>query len=444
MIRFTDRVDAGTQLAERLESLRGQEAAVLGLPRGGVPVAAAVAAALDLPLDVIVVRKLGVPAQPELAMGAIGEDGVRFLNTALIERAGVSPAQLDAVERLERAVLDKRVSRFRRGRPRLDLSRKVAVIVDDGIATGATARVACRVARRLGAARVVLAVPVAAAASVRELRAGTEADEVVAVGAPESFSAVGAHYEDFRPTTDDEVAIILDRAWASAHRSTAARTPDPGEDVVIPAGARSLEGHLTLPTGSTAVVVFAHGSGSSRHSPRNQDVARVLEDAGLGTLLMDLLTPEEEIDRANVFDIELLAGRLTAATRWLTGRSDTAEARIGYFGASTGAGAALWAAGAPDSQVAAVVSRGGRPDLAARRLGSVRAPTLLIVGDRDDVVVELNREAQALMTQCESRLVLVHGATHLFEESGTLTEAAGHASDWFVRHLLRSGPAAPP
>ena len=435
MIRFTDRVDAGAQLAERLESLRGQEAVVLALPRGGVPVAAAVAAALDLPLDVIVVRKLGLPAQPELAMGAIGEDGVRFLNTALIERAGVSPAQLDAVERLERTVLEKRVSRFRGGRPRLDLSRKVAVIVDDGIATGATARVACRVARHLGAARVVLAVPVAAAASVRELRAGTEADQVVAVGAPESFSAVGAHYEDFRPTTDDEVAVILHRAWAN--RSAPAPTAVPGEDVVIPAGSTSLEGHLTLPTGSTAVVVFAHGSGSSRHSPRNQYVAHVLEHAGLGTLLMDLLTPEEENDRANVFDIELLAERLVAATLWLDGRADTHASRIGYFGASTGAGAALWAAAEPGSSVAAVVSRGGRPDLARPRLGSVRAATLLIVGDRDDVVVELNREAQALMTQCESRLVLVHGATHLFEESGTLTEAASHASDWFVRHLLR-------
>ena len=435
MIRFTDRVDAGAQLAERLESLRGQEAVVLALPRGGVPVAAAVAAVLDLPLDVIVVRKLGLPAQPELAMGAIGEDGVRFLNTALIERAGVSPAQLDAVERLERTVLEKRVSRLRGGRPRLDLSRKVAVIVDDGIATGATARVACRVARHLGAARVVLAVPVAAAASVRELRAGTEADQVVAVGAPESFSAVGAHYADFRPTTDDEVAVILHRAWAN--RSAPAPTAVPGEDVVIPAGSTSLEGHLTMPTGSTAVVVFAHGSGSSRHSPRNQYVAHVLEHAGLGTLLMDLLTPEEENDRANVFDIELLAERLVAATLWLDGLADTHASRIGYFGASTGAGAALWAAAEPGSSVAAVVSRGGRPDLARPRLGSVRAPTLLIVGDRDDVVVELNREAQALMTQCESRLVLVHGATHLFEESGTLTEAASHASDWFVRHLLR-------
>ncbi|MDC5696282.1 phosphoribosyltransferase family protein [Intrasporangium calvum] len=448
MAEFRDRADAGAQLAERLEQLRGTDAVVLGLPRGGVPVAAVVAEALDLPLDVIVVRKLGVPSQPELAMGAIGEDGVRFLNSALVERVGVSPSDVEAVEHRERAVLEARVARFRQGRPRLALTGKIAVIVDDGIATGATARVACRFARHLGAVRVVLAVPVAAAESVRQLMAGSEADEVVHVAAPESFYAVGAHYRDFRPTTDDEVADHLERARRRAATKTAGperplgSVADTDEDVVIQTGAVSVGGHLTMPAGAAAVVVFAHGSGSSRHSPRNRYVARVLQEAGLGTLLMDLLTSEEEADRANVFDIELLAGRLEAATHWLTQRPDTAAARIGYFGASTGAGAALWAAGGPDSPVAAVVSRGGRPDLAAAHLQQVRAPTLLIVGGRDDVVIDLNRQAQARLTGCESRLVLIEGATHLFEEPGTLAEAAGHARDWFVRHLAGGLPVA--
>jgi putative phosphoribosyl transferase len=289
---------------------------------------------------------------------------------------------------------------------------------------------------------VVLAVPVAAAESVREMEGAEEVDEVVFVSAPEAFYAVGAHYRDFTPTSDDEVSVLLERASRQATRAAtvpARSAGDTDEDVVIPAGGASIEGHLHVPEGATGVVVFAHGSGSSRHSPRNRYVSEVLQQAGLGTLLIDLLTTGEERDRANVFDIELLADRLNAATRWLATRPDTRDCRYGYFGASTGAGAALWAAAEPESRVAAVVSRGGRPDLAAPRLAAVRVPTLLIVGSRDDVVIELNRQAQALMTGCESRLVLVEGATHLFEEPGTLPEAAGLARDWFVRHLASGG-----
>ena len=435
---FADRVDAGAQLATRLASFRGQDAVVLGLPRGGVPVAAEVAKALDLPLDVIVVRKLGVPHQPELAMGAIGEDGAQFLNRNLIDRGRISSADVESVEGRERETLNARVARLRRGQARIDLRDKVAIVVDDGVATGATARVACGVARQLGAARVVLAVPVVAAQAARELAAGPEVDEVIAVSAPRSFRAVGAHYRDFSPTTDDEVGSLLEQARERALAAAGSSDGDADEDVVIPAGSVSIEGHLTVPAGARGVVVFAHGSGSSRHSPRNVYVARVLQAAGLGTLLIDLLTTTEERDRANVFDIELLAGRLVAATRWLGGRADTRGYGYGYFGASTGAGAALWAAAEPGNQIAAVVSRGGRPDLAAGRLGTVRAPSLLIVGSRDDVVIDLNRKAQSLMTECDTELVLVEGATHLFEEPGTLAEAASHARNWFVRHLPSS------
>jgi putative phosphoribosyl transferase len=435
MIVFADRVDAGRQLASRLDALKGQDAVVLGLPRGGVPVAFEVAEALDLPLDVIVVRKLGVPFQPELAMGAIGEGGVRFLNDDLIARARLSHDEIARVEERERAVLADRVARFRRGRDRLDLTGRVAVVVDDGIATGATARVACRVARQLGATRVILAVPVAAPETLREI---TEADEVVYVSAPMGFYAVGAHYSDFSPTTDDEVGVLLDRAQRRVRASgpvTAGGRRDADEEVEIPVAGATIEGHLHLPGRATGVVVFAHGSGSSRHSPRNRYVAEVLQEAGLGTLLIDLLTTEEERDRANVFDIELLAERLEAATVWLAQRPDTGDCRVGYFGASTGAGAALWAAAEPGAVVAAVVSRGGRPDLAGPRLADVQAPTLLIVGSRDDVVLELNRRAQALLQHCESELAVVPGATHLFEEPGTLAEAATLARDWFSRYL---------
>jgi putative phosphoribosyl transferase len=206
------------------------------------------------------------------------------------------------------------------------------------------------------------------------------------------------------------------------------------EEVHVEAESARLAGHLVIPSGATGVVVFAHGSGSSRHSPRNRYVARVLNEAGIGTFLLDLLTPDEETDRANVFDVGLLAGRLKGATSWLRGVSGAEPLAIGYFGASTGAAAALWAAAEPDADVAAIVSRGGRPDLATPRLADVRAPTLLIVGGRDEVVLTLNREAQARL-RCSNELTIVPGATHLFEEPGALEAVAGVARDWFVTWL---------
>jgi len=208
------------------------------------------------------------------------------------------------------------------------------------------------------------------------------------------------------------------------------------------AGEVRLAGYLTVPENAAGIVVFAHGSGSSRHSPRNRHVARVLNQAGLGTLLFDLLTPEEELDRANVFDIDLLARRLTEVTRWLRTQPRAVRAAVGYFGASTGAAAALWAAAEPGTGIAAVVSRGGRPDLARPRLGAVTAPTLLIVGGNDDVVLDLNRRAQTEL-HCENHLAVVPGATHLFEEPGTLDAAAALARDWFISRLsYRHNPVA--
>lgn len=433
MVVFADRVDAGRLLAERLEYVRDQDVVVLGLPRGGVPVAFEVAQALGAPLDVIVVRKLGVPFQPELAMGAIGEGGVRVLDAEVLARAQVTEEELRTAERRERGLLEARVAGLRRGRERLNLDGRIAVIVDDGIATGSTARVACGVARRLGAAKVVLGVPVAPAETVRDL---TEADEVVCVSVPRRFMAVGNHYRDFSPTSDEEVIVLLDAAARRMRGGRAAGDgPDCDIDVEIPLGAMALKGHLHLPEPAAGVVLFAHGSGSSRHSPRNRFVADVLYQAGLGTLLLDLLTSEEGLNRTKVFDMELLASRLTAATRWLGSRPDTTSCRVGYFGASTGAGAALWAATEAGAQIAAVVSRGGRPDLAGSRLAHVRAPTLLIVGSADEAVLELNHRAQAQL-RCPSQLAVVEGATHLFEEPGTLAEAAILASDWFAHYLL--------
>jgi len=207
----------------------------------------------------------------------------------------------------------------------------------------------------------------------------------------------------------------------------------------VPAGPVTLEGNLTLPEQSRGIVLFAHGSGSSRHSPRNRYVARLLNEAKLATLLIDLLTLHEEVIDARTaqlrFDIDLLAERLVDATDWLTQFPDTKDLRIGYFGASTGAAAALAAAALRPDPVGAIVSRGGRPDLAGAALIRVRAPTLLIVGENDKQVIQLNRAALAQL-RCEKQLVIVPGATHLFEEPGALDVVARLARDWFERHLI--------
>jgi putative phosphoribosyl transferase len=211
-------------------------------------------------------------------------------------------------------------------------------------------------------------------------------------------------------------------------------TSHPEKIVAIPADSVLLEGALALPEHAQGLVVFAHGSGSSRFSPRNNYVARVLQQAGIGTLLMDLLTKEEDALYETRFDIDLLTDRLLLATLWLREQPDTRHLIIGYFGASTGAAAALKAAATPGSSISAVVSRGGRPDLAEDALAHVQSPTLLIVGGNDDIVLQLNREAFARLPG-KKELVIVPGATHLFEEPGALEQVAHAAAQWFKRYV---------
>jgi len=213
--------------------------------------------------------------------------------------------------------------------------------------------------------------------------------------------------------------------------------------VEVTASGVLLEGTLGIPDNAQGIILFAHGSGSSRHSPRNQRVAEALRQAGLGTLLIDLLTLEEEaLDAESMhlrFDIDLLANRLVGATDWLVHGRETADLPIGYFGASTGGGAALVAAARRPDRVGAVVSRGGRPDLAGPNLPHVKAPTLLLVGGNDIPVIELNRRAlERIPPTTEKRLVIIPGASHLFEEPGTLDEVARQAANWFTQHLARS------
>jgi putative phosphoribosyl transferase len=427
--RFTDRRAAGRELAERLRSLPVESPVVLGLARGGVPVAYEVAQMLGAPLDVLVVRKIGAPGNPELGIGAIAEGDVRVLNQPVMRDLLVSGEELEAAVARARAEVEARVGRYRNGHPPLDVKGHTAIVVDDGLATGGTARVALRAARAREPRKLILAVPVGAPETVESLR--EEADEVICLLEPELLWAVGLWYEHFEPTSDGEIAELL--------AGDAEDPPPPrvasSREVRIPAGAGlELVGDLVVPQAAHGLVVFAHGSGSSRHSPRNRQVARALNDHRLATLLLDLLTVDEERDRANVFDIPLLADRLVAATRCARREPQLAGLRIGYFGASTGAGAALWAAAELGDEIGAVVSRGGRPDLAAERLAEVRAPVQLIVGGHDEIVLELNEQARTLL-QAPAELAVVPGATHLFEEPGALAEVSRLAGEWFQRRL---------
>ncbi|MFZ2227015.1 MAG: phosphoribosyltransferase [Candidatus Nanopelagicaceae bacterium] len=422
---FNNRTDAGRALGERLKYLQGQDVIVLGLPRGGVPVAYEVAKIIHAPLDVIVVRKLGVPTQPELAMGAVGEGGALFTNNEVLRMIQISPEDFARVQKREEDEVKVRALKFREGRPSKSLRGRIALIVDDGIATGSTAQAACKVARAMGAGKIILAVPVGSKEATSTIK--KDADEVVCLETPTDFFAVGQWYREFESVSDEEVIDLL-------HTDITNEVAAKEESISIDLGEHVLPGQLSVPEHATGLVIFAHGSGSSRMSPRNQFVAKALNSIGLATLLFDLLDSSEESNRANVFDIEFLAQRLTAATRWVTGDSTVGELPLGYFGASTGAAAALWAATGPELRIRAVVSRGGRPDLAGPKLSAVHAPTLLIVGGHDDEVIQLNQAAQEKL-QCENQLVIVPGATHLFEEPGTLERVAELAGNWFLAHL---------
>jgi putative phosphoribosyl transferase len=282
----------------------------------------------------------------------------------------------------------------------------------------------------MGAAHVTLAVPVGSVQAVEWLAGMT--DDLVCLRTPEPFYAVGQHYRQFGQVGDDEVIRLL-RAHPRGNHAGRPHTGRVEEDVDIAVGSLVLPGRLTIPDTARGLVLFAHGSGSSRFSPRNVAVAQQLQAVGLGTLLFDLLTENEAEARGNVFEIELLADRLIRATDWAREQRAAAGLSLGYFGASTGAAAALVAAAqAPD--ISAVVSRGGRPDLAGPWLEKVQAPTLLIVGGHDYPVIDLNREAQRHL-HCTTLLEIVKGATHLFEEPGALAQVARLAQGWFLTHL---------
>ncbi len=439
---FRDRMDSGRQLAKRLSSYANRgDVIVLGIPRGGVTVAYEVARALNAPLDVLLSRKLGVPGQEELAFGAIAAGDGRYLDQRVIQATGISEQEIARVTAEVTKTLQQRALLYRGNRPPLQVTGKTVILVDDGIATGASVYAAIQALRQMKPASVVLAVPVAPASTYTWLK--SEVDELICVYAPERFYAVGQFYDVFSQVEDEEVQDLLElAARLAAPKSSTTESGSIGnpDEISIDLDDVQLKGILNIPDDPKGIVLFVHGSGSSRHSSRNLYVARTLQAHGIATLLFDLLTSEEELyDRANAefrFDIDLLTKRLIGVTQWVTRHPIAQRLAIGYFGASTGAAAALAAAGRLPSLIVAIVSRGGRPDLAGSALTTVRAPVLLIVGGKDEMVIGLNRQAFHRLTGQDKQLIIVPAATHLFEEAGALEKVAQLAADWFSRAFL--------
>jgi predicted phosphoribosyltransferase/pimeloyl-ACP methyl ester carboxylesterase len=483
-VQYLDRHEAGSQLAAELMPFASEQPVVVALPRGGVPVAVEIASALGAPIEFLAVRKIGAPGNPELAVGAVAEDGTAVLDPRSAGMLGMTRELLEAKLEQESQELRRRVARYREGQPSIALRGRTAIVVDDGMATGMTELAAVRALRKRGAERIIVAVPVASSDAVAMLE--QEADRVISLTVPRRLYGVGMWYRDFAPVSDEEVLALLANARTGAppapSRPASPSAPAPPEETApldgtqppqgtappegtpapdvggspgeavrpgeTPPEARPpseeelafeldglrLDANLTMPEVPRGLVVFAHGSGSSRLSPRNRAVAVALRDAGFASLLFDLLTEHEGQRRELAFDVPLLSARLEQVTREACSLAQLRALPVGYFGASTGAAAALSAAAALGAEIAAVVSRGGRPDLAGERLPSVVSPTLLIVGERDRDVLELNLRA-ADRLRCPHDLVAVAGAGHLFEEPGALQRVAELAIEWFGLHL---------
>jgi len=438
VLTFADRADAGQHLARALAMMELDHPLIYALPRGGVPVAVEVAKSLHAPLDLFLVRKIGAPGNPEVALGAIVEGASReiVINENVKHKSGANDAFIAQAVTEQQAELERRKDRYLGDRARLDPSGRTVVVVDDGLATGATMKAALIGLKRSNPKRIILALPVAPEAALNEI--APQADDIICLNPSTDFWGVGHFYRDFHQLSDAETVALLDQV-KSCPTQPLTKRPYKRQVTIPPLG---LPGDLTVPPQPRGIVLFAHGSGSSRLSPRNTYVADKLNAQGFATLLFDLLTPEEGEDRRNVFDIPLLADRIVAASLWITSEPDLEDLPLGLFGASTGAGAALVAAAELRGRVSAVVSRGGRPDLAADFLPQVISPTLLVVGSLDHDVIALNDQAHATLT-CPSELKVVSGAGHLFEEPDALDIAVDHAARWFRAHLQTEGAAAP-
>lgn len=418
---FENREQAGKILAEKLIEYKDLQPVILALPRGGVPIGYEVAVKLHAPLDVVLVKKIGAPGHEEFAIGAIAEDEKPILDERVINQYRFSAEQIEKIIFNRINEIRARSKIYRSKFPAIPLHDRTVIIVDDGLATGATMKAAISWVKTQNVKKIIVAVPVSSDDAADAIK--STVDVFVSLVIPDNMVAVGKWYQDFQQVSDEEVMQLL-------QKQTGKTTTFNSREVWIKDDMAMLQGVLNIPPKARGIVLFAHGGGSSHKSPRNIFVAKALNEAGFGTLLFDLLTPVEAVNRKNVFDIELMGKRLTSATEWI--KRNGPKLPIGYFGASTGAAAALSAA-RDRLDIFAVVSRGGRPDLAMEDLPSVFAPTLLIVGSEDKQVITLNTKAKEKLTNCQ--MVLIPGATHLFEEPGTLEQVVEYAVSWFTNSL---------
>lgn len=418
--KFENREQAGKFLAEKLIKYKNRDPVILALPRGGVPIAHEIASKLHASLDVVLVKKIGAPGHEEFAIGAVAEDEKPILNQQIIKQYNFAAEEIENIIVKRITEIRKRSKAYREKLPAIPLFDRTVLVVDDGLATGATMMAAIEWLRTQKVKEIIVAVPVASKDSSKEIK--KHCDEFISLVIPDEFWAVGEWYKKFDQVSDEEVMKILHKQSVSNEENT--------HDVWIEDESAMLQGVLTSAAKPRGIILFAHGGGSSHKSPRNIFVAKALNEAGFSTLLFDLLTVNEALNRKNVFDIELMTKRLLAATEWA--KRNNPNLPIGYFGASTGAAAALCAA-YERLDIFAVVSRGGRPDLALDYLSNVYAPTLLIVGAEDKQVIPLNILAKNKLKNCQ--MLTIPNATHLFEEPGTLEKVVEYAVSWFSNSI---------
>lgn len=418
---FKNREEAGKILTEKLLEFQNIDPVILALPRGGVPIAYEIALKLHAALDVVLVKKIGAPGHEEFAIGAIAEDEKPILNEKIISQYKFNPDDIENMIIKRISEIRARSKVYRQKYPAIPLKGRNVIVVDDGLATGATMLAAISWLRTQDVKKIIVATPVSSKEAADEIKKNV--DEFISLIIPENMMAVGMWYKDFTQVSDEEVLKCLQKQKGQ-------ETAINQRNVWIDDGEARLPGVLTVPAHPKGLILFAHGGGSSHKSPRNLFVSKALNDAGFGTLLFDLLTVSEALDRKNVFDISLMTDRLLAATAWV--KKIYPSLPLGYFGASTGAAAALGAA-EDRLDIFSIVSRGGRPDLALDSLPKVYAPTLLIVGEEDAPVIPLNELAKNKLKNSE--IMLIPKAGHLFEEPGTLEQVVEYAVSWFSRCL---------
>ncbi len=421
--KFKDRTEAALLLANELSHLRGEEPLILAIPRGALPMAKVLATELEGDLDILLVHKIGHPQQPEYAIGSVNETGHVFI-TDYESSSFIGEDVLASLAQEEVAKLQSKRNLYTPFRGPVEVKGRTCVIVDDGIATGSTFQAAINTLKEQGAGRIIVAAPVASRQAMELLR--KEGVELCILKVPTHFFSVSNHFESFDQVNDSVVTALLNSEQ---------------QEVEIYGDGVKLKACLQIPKRAKALIIFAHGSGSGRLSSRNQYVAHELAEQGYATLLADLLTREEAKNRELIFDIDFLADRVLTVINWGHAHNAMRVLPIILFGASTGAGAAIKAAVRSDLEITAIISRGGRVDLADQALDEISAPMLFVVGALDASVLDLNRDAMRQIKHAEVELAIVENASHLFEESGALEKVSDLAISWLAKFFNGDVPS---